>query len=282
MNPVAKLVILLAALAACQCICSGQQSATRAELTSPLAPARIATPPKFKHETFTFVRVQYSGRAVGGRSISGWKTDYPDADVNFTARFQQETMLKCESDGRVMTLTDPGLSRFPFIYITEGGRLRFNDAEVLALRNYFTKGGFLLFDDFWGDDEWKNVEGEIKRVLPGREIVDIPRTDHLFHCFFDIPNDTNLQVPAIDQAIRSQITGVTWEESFARRYELGREAHIRGIRDANGRLCVVFCHNTDLGDGWEREGVSEYFVREFSLKRAYPLGINIVVYALTQ
>ena len=29
-------------------------------------------------------------------------------------------------------------------------------------------------------------------------------------------------------------------------------------------------------------GESEYYFREFSLKRAYPMGINIVVYALTQ
>jgi hypothetical protein len=44
---------------------------------------------------------------------------------------------------------------------------------------------------------------------------------------------------------------------------------------------VILCHNTDLGDGWEREVESEYYLREFSLKKAYPMGINIVVYALT-
>ena len=44
---------------------------------------------------------------------------------------------------------------------------------------------------------------------------------------------------------------------------------------------VVICHNTDLGDGWEREGENEEYFREFSAKKAYPLGINIVVYAMT-
>ena len=44
---------------------------------------------------------------------------------------------------------------------------------------------------------------------------------------------------------------------------------------------VMICHNTDLGDGWEREGVYEYYFREFSEKKAYPLGINIVFYAMT-
>ena len=44
---------------------------------------------------------------------------------------------------------------------------------------------------------------------------------------------------------------------------------------------VIFCHNTDLGDGWERIDENEYYYREFSLKKAFPMGINIVVYALS-
>jgi hypothetical protein len=44
---------------------------------------------------------------------------------------------------------------------------------------------------------------------------------------------------------------------------------------------AVICHNTDLGDGWEREGQSPEYFKEFSVKKAYPMGINIVVYAMT-
>ena len=47
------------------------------------------------------------------------------------------------------------------------------------------------------------------------------------------------------------------------------------------RMMVMICHNTDNGDGWEREGESQYYFREFSEKKAYPLGINIVFYAMT-
>lgn len=285
MNPIAKIVILLAALGACPFVCSGQQNASGTDSASALAPARIATPLKFKHETFTFVRIQYSGPAAGtprlrsGRSTA-WMTDYPDADVNFTARFQKETGLKCDDEGKVMTLNDPELRRFSFIYIVEAGSLRLTDAEVASLRSYLTGGGFLMIDDFWGDDEWENVATEMKRVFPERKISDVPRTDKIFHCFFDIRNDLNLQVPSIAWAMAGRASGVTWEEN--KRYDTDTNAHTRGIRDEKGRLCVVFCHNTDLGDGWEREGENEYFFQEFSLKKAYPLGINIVVYALTR
>ena len=46
-------------------------------------------------------------------------------------------------------------------------------------------------------------------------------------------------------------------------------------------MMVIFCHNTDNGDGWEREGEYEYFFHEFSEKRAYPLGVNILYYVMT-
>jgi hypothetical protein len=97
----------------------------------------------------------------------------------------------------------------------------------------------------------------------------------VFRSVFELPSDLNLQIPSVDIGMRSQYTGVTWE-----RYD-AQDVHIRGINDDKGRLCVIACHNTDNGDGWEREGENEYYFREFSEKKAYPLGINIIVYAMT-
>ncbi len=57
--------------------------------------------------------------------------------------------------------------------------------------------------------------------------------------------------------------------------------HYKGIFDDKGRMMVIICHNTDNGDGWEREGEFKYFFSEFSEKKAYPLGINVVFYAMT-
>ena len=51
--------------------------------------------------------------------------------------------------------------------------------------------------------------------------------------------------------------------------------------DDKGRLMAIICHNTDLGDGWEREGEDPWYFKEFSEKKAYPMGINIVTYAMT-
>jgi hypothetical protein len=38
--------------------------------------------------------------------------------------------------------------------------------------------------------------------------------------------------------------------------------------------------NTDIADGWEREGVDPRYFYEFS-KHSYAVGINILLYAMT-
>lgn len=232
--------------------------------------------PGFEKDVFTFVRIRYSTgggrRGWGGRR---WTTDYPDADLNISYRLQQMTSMKVDPNGRVLEIMDPELFRFPFIYIVEPGDLLLEDREVETLRRYLLHGGFLMVDDFWGEDEWENLAGQMKRVFPDREIVDIPREHPLFHCVFPIPADLNLQIPNFRLGEESQGHGVTWERSDA------QECHIRGIYDDKGRLCVIICHNTDNGDGWEREGEFPYYFREFSEKKAYPLGINIIFYAMT-
>jgi hypothetical protein len=202
-------------------------------------------------------------------------TDWPDADLNLAWRLQQMTSLRVDPKGKSLEVTNPELFRYPFIYIVEPGDLGFTDEEAAILRKYLLNGGFLMLDDFWGEDEWDGMAEAMRQVFPDREFQDIPRTHPIFNCVFPIPQDLNLQCPAIDRGVYSQYDGVTWERSDA------QEVHIRGIYDDKGRLCVIACHNTDNGDGWEREGESAYYFREFSEKKAYPLGINIIFYAMT-
>jgi len=45
-------------------------------------------------------------------------------------------------------------------------------------------------------------------------------------------------------------------------------------------LMVLMSHNTDIADGWEREGEDYDFFTKFSIN-AYAVGINTVVHAMT-
>ncbi|WP_231740646.1 DUF4159 domain-containing protein [Thalassoglobus neptunius] len=234
---------------------------------------------EFPEDVFTFVRIMYNSRGGGDGQ---WRTDYPDSDLNMSFRLQQLTSLKVNPDPIVLELTDPALFNYPFVYFCEpggrgrggwGGGLNFSEAEIEAFRRYLENGGFAMFDDFWGEFEWYNFYTEIKRVFPDREPVDIPLEHPVFNAVYELKEKP--QVPSINVAQRGRVYGITWERDDA------REPHYRGIFDDEGRLMVIICHNTDLGDGWEREGEDEWYFHEFSEKRAYPLGINIIFYAMT-
>lgn len=235
-------------------------------------------PKGFEEDVFTFTRIRYSNGRYGGyygRRGGGWATDLPDSDLNLSYRLQQMTSLKVSPDGRIIELTEAELSRHPWVYIVEPGGLAFNDEEVAALRKYLLNGGFLMFDDFWGESAWLNVEREMKRVFPERSFAELPLDHPLYSCVFQIKSKG--QVPNVHLGEESQYTGVTWENHDGDT----RTVHHRAIHDDKGRMMVIATHNTDNGDGWEREGEYEYYFKNFSEKIAYPLGINVVFYAMT-
>ncbi len=232
-------------------------------------------PKAFERDVFTFTRVQYDSGGYSRRRGGGWSTDLPDADLNLSYRLQQMTSMKVSSDGRIIQLTDPELMNYPWIYIVEPGGLGLSDEEVVALRKYLENGGFLMFDDFWGESAWQNVEREMKRVLPNRSFGELPLDHPLYSCVFQIK--AKAQVPNVGTGEQSQYTGVTWENHDGD----SQTVHHRAIHDDKGRMMVIATHNTDNGDGWEREGEYEYYFKNFSEKVAYPLGINIIFYVMT-
>jgi len=227
----------------------------------------------FERDVWTFARLRYTSGYYGYRRRGGWATDLPDSDLNLSYRVQQMTSIKVDPDGRIVELNDPDLTDFPWLYMVEPGALHFSDLDVLVLRKYLLNGGFLMLDDFWGESAWRTVEQEFNRVFPDRQFIELPLDHPLYHCVFEIK--AKGQVPNVRLGHYSQYDGVTWERGDA------RVVHHRVILDDQGRLMVFAAHNTDNGDGWEREGESDYYFHNFSEKIAYPLGINIIFYVMT-
>ena len=236
--------------------------------------------PEFRKDAFTFTRLQYTadytryGRG-GTAPEDRWLIDFPLSDLDLSYRLKQMTSLTVDPDGRVVKMTDKELYDYPFLYVVEPGRGVFKDEELPIMRKYLLNGGFLLFDDFWGDREWEAFASEMERLFPPsshpkQKITDLALDHPIFHSVFDLKEKP--QVPGIPHFAR----GRTHERSYE-----GEEVHYRGIFDDKGRLMVMICHNTDLGDGWEREGENEDYFRQYSEPKAFPMGINIIVYAMT-
>jgi hypothetical protein len=230
---------------------------------------------EFKDDVFTFARVKYT--STGGRGWWGgggdwgpWAIDFPDSDLNFAFRLRELTSLEVNPQWKAVELTDDELFDYPFIYLIEPGHdMWLDDAEVIALRRYLLNGGFLMVDDFWGEYEWAAFHEQIKRVFPDREPEPLSLDHEIFHCVYDLKKKP--QVPSIGH----WANGMTTERWDA------PEADYRALFDDKRRMMAIFCHNTDLGDGWEREGDSPEYFKEMSEKWAYPMGINIVTYAMT-
>lgn len=221
----------------------------------------------FDKDTFTFARVIYDSWGEGG-----WGIDYPDSDLNFSLRLQQLTSIKVNPVPVKVRLSDEAIFQYPLLYMIEPGGIHLDDEEVAGLRKYCHNGGFLLVDDFWGDWEWNVFHEQIRRVFPEREVVDVEVDHEIFHMVYDL--DEKPQIPSI----RWMYDGRTWEPHKG---PGSRDVHYRAIMDDEDRIMVFICHNTDLGDGWEREGENREYFERFSVKKAYPMGINIITYAMT-
>lgn len=213
----------------------------------------------------------YSPGCAGsrGRCNSYWAIDYPDAEFNFLPALERFTRINTYYDSAHIRLTDDELFDYPFLFLQQPGINPWDPTEEEAehLREYLRRGGFLVADDFHGENEWLNFEFAIQRVLPGMPIVDIPEDNLLLGIVFDL-----------DQ--RTQIPGQRHLSYYgSSQANMEGPPHWRGIYDDDGRLLVAINHNIDMGDAWEHADDPSYPVEMTSL--AYRFGVNYVIYSMT-
>jgi hypothetical protein len=225
---------------------------------------------------FTFCRIAFRNNPYGDGG--GWSVDYPRADVNLSFRLSELTTTIVSRDPAtefqhvVLRLSDPQMTKCPFIMMTEPGALYMDEQEAAGLRDYLLRGGFLWADDFWGDYAFQVFENEMRKALPSATypIVDLPLGHTLFHMLYDVKHFP--QIPSIGVWLGS---GQTSE-----RGPLSATPHARAIFDPNGRMMVFISHNTDFGDAFEREGENRDYFDHFAAD-GYAVGINVILYALT-
>jgi hypothetical protein len=212
----------------------------------------------------------------------GWWVDFPDADLNLSYRLQQLTSLKADPDGRVLKLTNPELHDYPFLFMEHPGYMRLREPEVAALRKYLLAGGVLVVIDFWNTREWEGFAGQMKRVLPERTWTELT-TDHpIFHCVFDLKGPMQrLQVPTMQFWNRAHNPEDPNAPLQIDRGVGSEKMSVRALLDDKGRIIAIAFHNSDISDGWEREGEHADYFHTFSEKISYPLGINLVFYLMT-
>ena len=171
--------------------------------------------------------------------------------------------------------TDDRLFNYPWVYATQVGWWRLDNAEILRLREYLTRGGFLVVDDFWGPapEQWEAFRRTMDRVLPNRPISDIAPSDAVMHVLYDIEEKDRSFIPGT-RHLRMGPGGTT-----VVRQPAGTTPAWRAIYDDHNRMLVAINYNTDIGDAWEYADSPQYPERMTAL--AYRYGINYLVYAMT-
>lgn len=233
---------------------------------------------------FHFIRTEYTdlpefhrnfGYASRNANGSGWWiVDWPDADEHFSAGVERLTRIST-GDPRHLRLTDPHLFDYPWIYATQTGWWGLNNAEVLALREYLLRGGFLVVDDFWGPDptQWEVFRETMQRVLPNRAITDIAPGDSVMHVLYDITAKDRTFIPGTRHLRRGPGGSVVVQQPF------GTNPAWRAIYDDKNRMVVAINYNTDVGDAWEWADSPLY--PEKMTELAYRYGINYLIYSMT-
>ena len=208
---------------------------------------------------FTFARIRYAG--FGGMTAEGpgWMHDYPWAEQNLMSIMREVTVLRPYMEGgNVFTTDDPELMKFPVAYLSEPGYWEMSEAEVVGLRNYLMKGGFLVIDDFQNQAmyAWMNLEEQFRRALPDLVWMRIEPTHAVFDTFFGIVEAEKILQDPI------QFFGL-FEDN-----------------DPNKRLLVVANFLADLGENWQYSGQGFYPIDVTN--EAYKLGVNYLIYGLTR
>jgi hypothetical protein len=192
--------------------------------------------------TFQLAVLKYNG---GGDYYAN-----PTAVPNLIKFFNQQFEAKISKDVPYVEASSPDLILYPYINMTGHGNVVFSASEAENLRNYCLGGGFLHIDDNYGMDEFIRVE--LKKVFPGKELVELPFNHPLFHQEFDFNG-----MPKIHEHDNKRAQALAIIEE--------------------GRIICLYTYETDLGDGWEDPQVHN----DSPGKRLQSLqiGVNILMYA---
>jgi hypothetical protein len=239
-----------------QCLVPGSRFGSGAE--------DLPTPRKINRSAFVYARVRYHVQPNWRGGEIPWHHDYPDGDTMFPTSLGRLTTTDTNPDQyQLVDIDSKELFLYPFIYMSEPGYLNLLPADVKNLREYLDRGGFLLMDDFRGNEfdnsQWENMQLQMKKLFPDREIAPVPASHTIFHMLYDI-NPKDMLAP----------------------YFMPRESgpvQFMAISDSKGTIQVMIDFNNDISEYWQALDVGVCSIHEAGM--AVKLGVNYAVYAMT-
>jgi len=192
-------------------------------------------------------RIKYDG---GGDWYTG-----PTSMPNLIRQANERLKIPGQPDNIAVAISDPELFRYPMLYLTGHGQVRFKDHEINRLLTYLDNGGFLWVNDSYGLDKY--IRREIRRLYPDIELVQLPSDHAIFRLAYDFPDG----LPKIHE-------------------HDGKPPAALALFD-KGRMKIFYTYESDIGDGIEDEGIHRTDTPEIR-EKAMQMALNILIFAMMQ
>ena len=204
---------------------------------------------------FVYARIRYHMHQFYRMEVP-WHHDYPYGDELFPSFIKQRTNVDTNHESyEIVDIDSKELFKYPFAYLCEPGYLNLLPEDVVNLKNYLDRGGFLLVDDFRGPAHFENLRWEMKKVYPDRDFVRLDVSHPIFHSFYDIDS---LDMPPP--------YGFNPVEFWA-------------LLDPKGNIQMIINYNNDLSEVWEWLDKGQRSVHDSVT--ALELGTNYLIYSMT-
>jgi len=192
----------------------------------------------------SIVRIRYSG--------GDWYND-PNIIPNLASAINTKTELEISEKEIILSLNDPEIYSYPFLFITGHGKINLSESEIENLRDYLWSGGFIYVDDDYGMDE--HFRKQLKKAFPKHKLVQLPVNHEIYNIFYKFPQG----LPKIHEHYKGAPKGF-------------------GLF-LKGKMTMFYTFNSNISDGWA--GPSVYRDPEELREKALNMGINIYIYAMT-
>jgi hypothetical protein len=225
---------------------------SRGMVAATLLPKTVAAQEK-RSPQFVFSQIKYRG--------GDWKP-HPLAVTPLMEELMLRTSVEQATARHEVAITDRDLFNYPFLYIT--GRYEFEPfarEEIETLRLFLSYGGFLLVDDALGQQGYgfdKAIRGEMQKIFPNNEFKRLPSGHAALRSYYLLRRIGGVRL------VNPNLEGITLGNSTP----------------------VIYCQN-NLGGAWERDQLGKWTNActpggEQQRREAFHLGINLILYAMTE
>jgi hypothetical protein len=202
---------------------------------------------------FIFAQVHYRG--------GDWNP-HPSAPLELLKEVDRRTSIAVSFQRQTLTVTDPDLFSYPFLYLTGAlDFMPFSAEEIATLRRFLSFGGFMLVNDasgYRGSPFERRLREEVRRIFPDQPLERLPFDHAVFRSYYLV------RLVAGRRLVSPSLEGVTIDDWTP----------------------LIYCQN-DLGGAWERDHLGNWTQEclpggESQRFQSFMLGVNVVMYAMTE